>query len=209
MGSLMSKGPSTFARSVRRAIFGALTVLIFSCTLSVAYADRCSDLQRPNFTKCDFHRYHRKVNLARAKAVTPNNVADGVIPLPTPRPEPSRVARSSPAYATDPITTSGISAGNRHARVVLPGLGPEDGPETTVTAASIPAEIAIPNTITTIASVIASDVATMAGETTVLEDAISAAAILATAVTAIYLCQQSGQVSSKRSRRRHSKGRSL
>ena len=41
----MSKEPSTFAHSIRRAIFGALTVLTFSCTLSVAYADSCSDLQ--------------------------------------------------------------------------------------------------------------------------------------------------------------------
>ena len=185
-----------------------------------SYGDLPSAFQyreSPNFKKCDFHRYHRKVNLARAKAVTPDNVADVVIPLPTPRPEPSRVARSSPAYAIDPIITSGTSTAKRKVRVVLPGLVPEDAPETTVTAASIPAQTTIGKTLTTIASVIMSDA--MAGETMVPEVAISAAtavetilpvaAILATAITTIWICQQSGQIRSRRYRRRHPKGQSL
>ncbi len=50
----------------------------------------------PHFKGCDFGRYHRHVNEARARSVTPYNMDDAIIPLPSPRPTPPAVAAHRP-----------------------------------------------------------------------------------------------------------------
>ncbi len=63
----------------------------------------------PHFKGCDFGRYHRQVNEARARSVTPYNMDDAIIPLPSPRPTPPAVASAQAAAlypGIDPTTTS-------------------------------------------------------------------------------------------------------
>ena len=82
----------------------------------------------PDFKGCDFHRYYQKVNEARARSVTPYNMDDAIIPLPSPRPTPPAVASKTtdaPYPGIDPITTSHSGLRKRNVRVVLPGYLPD------------------------------------------------------------------------------------
>ena len=79
-----------------------------------------------DFEGCDFRRYHRRANEARARSVTPYNMTDAIIPLPTARPEPRAFAGDLPddEAGVDPIKTAGIYAAKRQVRVILPAYFP-------------------------------------------------------------------------------------
>jgi hypothetical protein len=88
--------------------------------LPTAFAYR----QSTNFQGCDFPSYYRRVEEARSRTVTPQNMKNALIPLPKQRPEdgPPLMALSeekapSPALAEMPD--------NRPVRVVGPNFFPE------------------------------------------------------------------------------------
>lgn len=89
--------------------------------LPTAFAYR----QSTNFQGCDFPSYYRRVEEARSRTVTPQNMKNALIPLPKQRPEggPPLMALSeekapSPALAEMPD--------NRPVRVVGPNFFPEE-----------------------------------------------------------------------------------
>ena len=79
-----------------------------------------------NFEGCDFRRYHRRANEARARSITPYNMMDAIIPVPTPRPEPRALAGDLPddEASADPIRTAGIYTVRPKVRVVMPAYFP-------------------------------------------------------------------------------------
>ncbi|WP_145711358.1 DUF2865 domain-containing protein [Mesorhizobium tianshanense] len=95
-----------------------------------------------NFKACNVRRYSRRVAELRARTVTPANMANAIIPLPTARPDPGAVAEipGPDAKALD-IKASGVEAKGaaqhqsiekltdaRPVRVVGPAFFPEDRP---------------------------------------------------------------------------------
>ena len=83
----------------------------------------------PHFKGCDFQRYYERVNELRARSVTPDNMDDAIIPLPTARPASWAVASASAEELNsgiDPITTSDTFLPRRNVRVILRGYLPDE-----------------------------------------------------------------------------------
>jgi hypothetical protein len=74
------------------------------------------------FRSCDLQRYSRRVDEARARAVTPFKMDDVVIPLPTPRPDMRAVASISAESSEVPEAEE---PAERRVRIVGPAFFPD------------------------------------------------------------------------------------
>ncbi|ESY48307.1 DUF2865 domain-containing protein [Mesorhizobium sp. RSR380A] len=86
-----------------------------------------------NFRACDLKRYHRRVAELRARTVTPANMANAIIPLPSAKPDLGTVAQL-PQPGADAAEARGAAqrqsveplAGSRPVRVVGPAFFPAE-----------------------------------------------------------------------------------
>lgn len=89
-----------------------------------------------NFKACDVKRYNQRVAELRARTVTPANMANAIIPLPTAKPDLGTVAQIPESSAPDARASEAKGAaqhqsiekvdGTRPVRVVGPAFFPED-----------------------------------------------------------------------------------
>ena len=83
----------------------------------------------PAFKSCDLRRYYGRVNEMRARTVTPSNMENAVIPLPTSKPEQAfaELSAAAPANgdATVPMALVKEPAADRAVRVVGPAFLPD------------------------------------------------------------------------------------
>ncbi|WP_245437101.1 DUF2865 domain-containing protein [Mesorhizobium helmanticense] len=89
-----------------------------------------------NFKACDVKRYNQRVAELRARTVTPANMANAIIPLPTAKPDLGTVAQIPEASVPDAKVSEAKGAaqhqsiekvdGTRPVRVVGPAFFPED-----------------------------------------------------------------------------------
>jgi hypothetical protein len=79
----------------------------------------------PNFKACNLQRYFQRVDELRARTVTPSNMANAIIPLPTPSPiDNGTVASTSTNTAEDVIIQP--QADSRPIRMVGPSFFPPE-----------------------------------------------------------------------------------
>lgn len=79
----------------------------------------------PNFKACNLQRYYQRVDELRARTVTPSNMANAIIPLPTPSPVDSDTVASTSTDATEGLTTE-PQADSRPIRMVGPSFFPPE-----------------------------------------------------------------------------------
>ena len=78
------------------------------------------------FKSCDLGRYLRRVQEARARTVTPNNMKNAIIPLPEPRPDRETYSSiSSDAEPDAAVSAYSDEVSARRVRVVGPAFLPE------------------------------------------------------------------------------------
>lgn len=81
------------------------------------------------FKSCDLRRYYSRVNEMRARTVTPGNLENAVIPLPTGRPAPNLAGLSATGptdgNAPPPLALMEEPASDRTVRVVGPAFLPD------------------------------------------------------------------------------------
>ena len=81
-----------------------------------------------NFKACDVKRYYQRVTELRARTVTPADMTNAIIPLPTVKPDLGIVAAvpAPDAEAPGAAQHQSIAAGKRQVRVVGPAFFPAD-----------------------------------------------------------------------------------
>jgi hypothetical protein len=81
-----------------------------------------------NFKACDVRRYYQRVTELRARTVTPANMSNAIIPLPTAKPDLGTVAAVPVPDAEAPGVAQhqSIGASKRLVRVVGPAFFPAD-----------------------------------------------------------------------------------
>lgn len=79
----------------------------------------------PDFKACNLQRYYRRVDELRARTVTPSNMANAIIPLPTPNPV-DRDTVASTSTETAESLTSEPHADSRQIRIVGPSFFPPE-----------------------------------------------------------------------------------
>ncbi|MFD1987299.1 DUF2865 domain-containing protein [Mesorhizobium newzealandense] len=79
-----------------------------------------------NFKACDVKRYYRRVAELRARTVTPADMSNAIIPLPSAKPDIGTVVAATVSDAKDPgaVQNQSIEAGKRSVRVVGPAFFP-------------------------------------------------------------------------------------
>lgn len=79
----------------------------------------------PDFKACNLQRYYRRVDELRARTVTPSNMANAIIPLPTPSPVDNDTVASTSMDTTQGLTAE-PQADSRPIRMVGPSFFPPE-----------------------------------------------------------------------------------
>lgn len=79
----------------------------------------------PNFKACNLQRYYQRVDELRARTVTPSNMANAIIPLPTPSPIDNDTVASTSTDATEGLIIE-PQADSRPIRMVGPSFFPPE-----------------------------------------------------------------------------------
>jgi hypothetical protein len=79
----------------------------------------------PNFKACNLQRYYQRVDELRARTVTPSNMANAIIPLPTPNPIDRETVASTSTDTAEGLTTES-STDSRPIRMVGPSFYPPE-----------------------------------------------------------------------------------
>lgn len=80
--------------------------------------------ENADFKACDARRYHQRVAELRARTVTPTDLSNAVIPLPTVKPETAGPPSGDESRGA--AQQASIDAGQRHVRVVGPAFFPTE-----------------------------------------------------------------------------------
>lgn len=80
--------------------------------------------ENADFKACDARRYYQRVAELRARTVTPTDLSNAVIPLPTAKPEMAVLPKGEESRGA--AQQASIEAGQRHVRVVGPAFFPAE-----------------------------------------------------------------------------------
>lgn len=77
------------------------------------------------FKSCDLRNYYSRVNEMRARTVTPGNMANAIIPLPTEKPRQDPIVSTTVAASPAPMALAEEPAANKAVRIVGPVFLPD------------------------------------------------------------------------------------